>query len=317
MIKQTPYPWQSAAWSDWQTRLSTERMPHAVLLHGSHGNGFDDFVLRACCSLLCAEKEKPCLDCKLCRLFLSGNHPDYFVVEAEQKQIRVDQIRAAIDFLHLSRHYSRSRLVLIKEAEYLNYAAANSLLKTLEEPPPQSIILLASYQPSSLPMTIRSRCQRIYVAPARLSSAEWLAAQQSITLEEAKAALTNSQMRPLDILDEDSKSDRKIEFYNALGRLLDDQIALQTFVEQWHEQSAEEMQYWLLEYLQQAIISKFSQHHTTKISPISKRAGIKKLLYKLHARQIERCRLVKKTNINPRLLLESSLLEWRNAHRLD
>lgn len=315
MIKQALYPWQNGAWNDWQTRLHTEQIPHAMLLHGSRGNGFYDFVSRTCCSLLCISEKKPCLDCKTCRLFLSGNHPDYLAVEAEQKQIKVDQIRAAIDFLHLSRHYSRYRLVLIKEAEYLNYAAANSLLKILEEPPSESIILIASYQPSSLPLTIRSRCQRIYVAPPNLDSAKWLAAQQSITPEEAKVALINSQMRPLDILDGDSENSKKVEFYHELDKLLNDQIALQDFIEQWHEQPAEEMQHWLLEYLQQIIIGRFSQHDTVKISPISEKADIKKLLYRLHPRQVERCQLIKKTNINPRLLLESSLLEWRHAHR--
>lgn len=315
MINEALYPWQVDVWNHWQTRLASEQVPHAILLHGTPGNGLYDLALRICYSLLCIGDEKPCLACQMCRLFSSENHPDCLIVEAEEKQIKVDQIRAAIDFLQLSRHYSRYRIVLIKEADNLNYAAANSLLKILEEPPPESIILMSTYQPSSLPMTIRSRCQRIYSAPPGLKSAEWLAEYQSIPLDKAQATLLNSGMRPLDIINEDSDIQNRMTFYQGLEKLLNNQIPLHDFIEEWHEQPAAEIQQWLLEYLQQIILGKLSKNPQTKITPASAKADIKKLLYWLYQRQIERCQLIKKTNFNPRLLLESSLLEWRKVHR--
>ena len=289
MIEKAPYLWQQDAWQNWQQQLSQKKVPHAILLHGQVGCGLHDFSLRLCYSLLCDcnnntnDVEIPCWECDACRLFSTGNHPDCLIIEAEQEQIKIEQVRQAIDFLQLSRHYLSYKVVLLKEVDKLNYAAANSLLKTLEEPPLASVILMACRQPSTLPATILSRCHRIYL----------------------RVATEKENETP----DNEDKS----LFYEELEQWMAKQTATHELVEHWHDKPAVEIQQWLLEYLQHAILTNMKETSINDMTSSDKHK-FAKLLYWLYQRQIERCRLAKQ-NINPQLLLEGSLLEWRKAHR--
>jgi len=311
------YSWHSEAWQHWQHCVRQGRVAHALLVYGSRGCGVYDFALKMACSLLCdnddfVTDDKPCLECARCRLFLSGNHPDYLMIEAEHRQIKIEQVRAALDFLHLSKHYSRYRVVLFREVDKLNYAAANSLLKTLEEPPADSIIVMTCRQPSALTMTLRSRCQRIPLRTPSLSEAtQWLVEQTACSAEHAQQRLRVSGMRPLTILDNTADNESQLQFNKQLEQWLLRDIATDEFVDNWHDKPPEQTQQWLLDYLHNTI-------HDTILGRVSAAAKppippLGELLYWLYPRQIERYRLAKHT-LNPRLLLEASLLEWRKAH---
>ncbi|MBC6413853.1 MAG: DNA polymerase III subunit delta' [Chromatiales bacterium] len=315
MIEKNLYPWQREAWQNWQHYLRLKTVPHAILLHGRIGCGVNDFALRLCCSLLCAQDniDKPCLNCDSCRIFLSGNHPDCLVIEAEQQQIKVQQVRSAIDFLHIGRQYPYYKIVLLKEADSLNYAAANSLLKTLEEPPPETVVLMTCRQPSNLTPTIRSRCHHIYLKEPGSEAVTWLAEQMSITEEAAQHKLTISNNSPLGVLNNIIDNENKSLFYQELERWLAKRLPTHEFVEHWHEKSSMEIQQWLLEYLQRTIMQQAKGVLANDNEVSVSRSNLSNLLYWLHPRQIERCRLAEQ-NINPRLLLEGSLLEWRKAY---
>ena len=306
------YPWQQGTWANWQHCMTQSKVPHALLLYGRCGCGVNDFALRLCCSLLCHSdnNSKPCLKCEGCRLFLAGNHPDYLMVEAEQDQIKVEQVRNAINFLQLSRHYPTYKVVFIKEVDKLNYAAANSLLKTLEEPPAESIILMSCRQPSTLTPTIRSRCHRIHIKEPGFDAVAWLASKLSISEELAKQKLRLVNNSPLMALEETSDKSDKLLFYDELDQWIGKQITTHDFVDHWCDKPAEEVQQWLLERLQHTITEQAKKVSLHQINP----ASTIKLLYWLHQRQIERCRFARQ-NINPRLLLEGGLLEWRKATR--
>ena len=308
------YPWQRDTWQNWQHYLAQSKVPHALLLHGRCGCGVSDFALRLCCSLLCNSdnNSKPCLKCEGCRLFLTGNHPDYLMIEAEQDQIKIEQIRYAINFLQLSRHYPNHKIVLIKEVDNLNYAAANSLLKTLEEPPAESIILMTCRQPSTLTPTIRSRCHRIHIKEPGTEASAWLASRMSISEEDAKQKLLLCGNSPLIALEETSDESDKLLFYQEFEQWMTKQITTHDFVDHWCDRPADAIQRWLLEHLQHTITRQAKEIASGKIDPKSTGANPKNLLYWLYQRQIERCRFAKQ-NINPRLLLEGGLLEWRKA----
>ena len=95
--------------------------------------------------------------------------------EETGKQIKVDLIRDLIGFIQLSSQYNRYKICIIEPAEAMNRSSSNSLLKTLEEPPGQSLIILLSYQPSRIPVTIRSRCQHInFSADSSKNTLEWI-----------------------------------------------------------------------------------------------------------------------------------------------
>lgn len=176
----TPYPWMRAQWGRVQDRLRRDELPHALLLVGPRGLGGEEFAQLLAQSVLCEARDPggmPCGSCAGCRWFCAGSHPDFhqMEVDADSRQIRVEQVRALIDFVGLSRQQAPLRVVVLPEADALNRNAANSLLKTLEEPPPASLFILVSQEPRRLPATILSRCQRIvFRIPARDQALSWL-----------------------------------------------------------------------------------------------------------------------------------------------
>jgi DNA polymerase-3 subunit delta' len=110
-----------------------------------------------------------CDECPSCKKIDSGIHPDFLLISPESGQIRVEEIRAIDEMLSLKAFEGRYKVVIVDDADTMNQYAANAFLKTLEEPPEESLIILVSSNPGRLPDTIRSRCSRINFTP--LSSA--------------------------------------------------------------------------------------------------------------------------------------------------
>ncbi len=160
----------------------SNRLGHAPLLVGVPGMGKLQFGRRLAALLLCQQSPAAagnCGDCQGCRLHAAGNHPDYLeLTVAEGKtQITVDQVRDLSAYLALRSHAGGRKVALLWPAERMNVNAANSLLKTLEEPPPDTILILCCSSLSALPATVLSRCQRIvFPAPDRAVVLAWLEA---------------------------------------------------------------------------------------------------------------------------------------------
>lgn len=174
------YPWQISQWQRLRQANETDRFPHGILLTGPSGIGLAHFAHCLAAALLCdafAEESAEENDSRNWQLFSSGNHPDYVLLEPEAtgKQIKVDQIRDLIEFLQLTSQYGKKKVAVLNPADNLNRNAANSLLKTLEEPPENSLIILISHRPTSLPITIRSRCQTIHFEKQNdVATRQWL-----------------------------------------------------------------------------------------------------------------------------------------------
>jgi DNA polymerase-3 subunit delta' len=173
-------------------------MPHAVLLHGPRGVGKKILAEHLAQALLCETPDSAggCGHCKACHWFAQGGHPDYRLIEpsAEEeegaakkggRQITIKEIRALGDFLSLAAHQGGWRIVVVHPAEAMNAAAANALLKTLEEPPANVLIILISHQPSRLLATVISRCRKVPVGLPKWDMAmQWLD-EQGLTHSEA------------------------------------------------------------------------------------------------------------------------------------
>ena len=183
-------------------------------------------------SLLCSEPSAEgyaCGLCKSCLLFDAGSHPDILHVlpEEEGKAIRVDQVRQVTGFLDLHSHYGGNKVLLVVPAEAMNRSAANGLLKTLEEPPLNSILILVSHQPSLLPVTIRSRCQRFrFERPEVMLGEAWLGSQLAegevaYAPEALRTAMNLSAGAPLAALDMISSGG-----FELRDRLTDDLVVL-------------------------------------------------------------------------------------------
>jgi len=106
-----------------------------------------------------------CDECSSCKKIDAGVHPDFLFIEPESGQIRIEEIRAIDDALSLKPFEGRWKIVIVDEAHMMNPFAANAFLKTLEEPPKETLIILISSNPDRLPDTIRSRCSRLNFTP--------------------------------------------------------------------------------------------------------------------------------------------------------
>lgn len=140
---------------------SRGRLPHALLITGPEGIGKSGFAIHLAGAILCQEKNPPCGTCGSCRLFSEEKHPDLLKIVGEKERIKVDAIRELIQNFNFAPLMGPHRVVVLPEAHLMNAAAANALLKTLEEPPVGTYFLLVSHAPGWMPRTIVSRCQNI------------------------------------------------------------------------------------------------------------------------------------------------------------
>lgn len=160
------YPWQIKQWQQLKSIHQAGRLPHSLLLTGKSGLGIAEFAHQLAAAILCDAFDQSGVaetDNRDWHLFRTGNHPDYkrIAPEEEGKQIKIGQVRELIDFLQFTSQYGRKKLAIVDPADAMNHSAANGLLKTLEEPPDNALIILVSHHPERLPVTIRSRCQRL------------------------------------------------------------------------------------------------------------------------------------------------------------
>lgn len=184
-----PHPWNRHLWGE----LTAERgrLPHALLLHGPKGVGKRQFAMALAKWLLCESPgiEGACGVCSACNWFEQGNHPDFRMIapaaEAAEEAgdqakkggqyITISEVRQLGELLALASHQGGWRAVIVHPAESMNLAAANALLKTLEEPPKNVLLMLVSHQPRRLLPTVLSRCRKLAIPlPPRDSALAWL-----------------------------------------------------------------------------------------------------------------------------------------------
>lgn len=190
-------PWQQRAHDAAVAALEAGRLGHGLLFTGPARLGKRAVADRLARHVLCSGPEpRPCGQCRDCRLVDAGTHPDLHLVTLElnkegtrlRTEIVIEQVRRLSEKMALTPQYGRAQVAVIDPADALNAAAANALLKTLEEPVPGRYLWLVSAHPMRLPATIRSRCQQVPLrAPARDEASAWLRAQVDAT--QADAAL--------------------------------------------------------------------------------------------------------------------------------
>ena len=197
-------PWQQSLWDDLLHRESRSGLPHALMFTGPSGLGKHALALRTAHWLLCSRRtleglQHACGECHSCRLWQAGNHPDVMLCQPEDgsRQIRIEGVRRVNEFLNQTPQISPCQVVILHPAEVLNTNSANALLKTLEEPPGESFLILESERPGSVLPTIRSRCQSMMLKLPELSeSIAWLQ-QQGIEAQLAEKALRHNHFAPL------------------------------------------------------------------------------------------------------------------------
>jgi DNA polymerase-3 subunit delta' len=182
--------------------LERERVPHSMLFHGPEGIGKASIARLLARALIC--REHGCSKCEDCRLFDAGNHPDYLHVKLELrkdkkeylKQIGIDQIRQLSSMVGLAPRMGARRLILIDPADRMTLGAQNALLKTLEEPPPHTLLILIAARPQVLVSTVRSRCFSLGLGALRAGDLAQMLEGRGFDGREAMARAALAEGRP-------------------------------------------------------------------------------------------------------------------------
>ncbi|MBI3525880.1 MAG: DNA polymerase III subunit delta' [Betaproteobacteria bacterium] len=334
------FEWQKPLWR--QLFADTGNMPHAMLMAGPEGLGKLAFAQALAARLLCEQRNMAdgadgtaCGHCSSCTWLASGNHPDFRLILPDQGEdageegdeasqaassarkpgagpIRVDQIRALADFVFVGSHRLGSRVAIIAPAEAMNPAAANALLKVLEEPPPDVYFILISSNWRRLIPTIRSRCRSvIFGRPDSLMAEQWLTAKG---VKSAAELLRLTGGAPLLAADwaEQGRLESCKKAIEALSEKPGDPIAIAA---QWSgllkggqefglQQLVETIQKWVYDLVLLKIAGRLQYHHDwrSKLEPLAARASHTGLLT-CYA-DLLRIRSVVRHPLNAQLFLE-------------
>ncbi len=202
------YPWQSQQWQQITQQRQQNRLAHALLFQGPAGTGKKQFARALAQALLCQKPDESaaaCGQCESCKLINAGTHPDLRLLKPTPPatstssnpvlSIKIDALRDMYRALAETSQFGGYRVAVIEDADKMPVQAANSLLKTLEEPGRDTLLILVSSHPHHLPVTIRSRCQAIrFQIPQRTAALEWLAA---CGISHAQTALNLAHGAPL------------------------------------------------------------------------------------------------------------------------
>lgn len=322
------YPWQQDNMNSLLKQLSSGKLPHALLIAGADGIGklnlAKTFVQRFFCTQ--AMGMSPCQSCDACHKFEVNTHPDLKLIEPpEGKQfIVVDQIRALIEFVSLTPHSSSKKIVIIDQAEKLNINAANSLLKTLEEPPESSMLILITHRPDMLLPTIRSRCQQNNLAlPADSIAKTWLAreAKEMQKSTDVNAVLSLASGAPLKArqMIEDDVLIKRDQLFSSFEAIASNETHPIEVAKTWFKNDADFVVSCMLSWLVD-IIRLRSDNGGTKpmISNTDIRPSLTDLAASLSLRnaidlyqKLIQYGTLKKSNVNAQLILEDYLIDWK------
>lgn len=322
-MAETMLPWQADLW---HMLAGRRQHAHAYLLHGPAGIGKRVLADHLMALLLC---QKPtmagaCERCKGCMLLAARTHPDHCILEPEEadKAIRVDQVRHLVGFISQTAQLGGRKVVLLEPAEAMNLSAANALLKSLEEPAGDTVLLLVSHQPSRLLPTIKSRCvQQRCPLPGRQQSLDWLGSRlpelQPAAREELLALAAGSPLAALK-LHGVGVLEMRVLVVEGVKKLLKRQQTPSQLAEAWNPLSLILLLDWFCEWahlilryqmtgdeegLGAADMQKVVQYLAQKAAPGS-------LLELQDWLLVHRQKVLAKANLNRVLLLEALLVQW-------
>ena len=331
-----PLPWHRAALA--RLLEDRSRLPHALLVHGPAGTGKAEFARALAAAVLCEAPREPiaCGKCESCHWFSQGNHPDYREVvpesaaedesegaeaeggkpeKAKSLVIKIDQVRAVADFIALSTHRAGHRVLVLRPAEAMQPAAANSLLKTLEEPPPATLIVLVSDRPARLLPTLRSRCRKLALPlPPREAAIAWLRQQGVAGPESALATAGGAPLLARDLAEPREEELRRRLLAELARPSGADPLQFAASVDRPAvERTIHWMQTWVHD-LVQVKLAGTARHHVDMAPALRARARAADLeaLFALD-RELAEARRLAAHPLNPRLLAEHLLMAYNRA----
>jgi DNA polymerase III subunit delta' len=339
-MKKLPYEWLVPAWNG--LLAMRQRMPHALLIYGPVGIGKRALAEHFAQSLLCENptpSAHPCGECGACRWFADGNHPDYRVVlpaalqpdpepdsegegepgaepgvsrskTAPSKVIKIGQVRGLDAFLNIGTHRAGRRVVLIYPADTVTADAGNALLKTLEEPPPNTLFLLVTSHINEMLPTIRSRCAKYLVdQPDHAPVIRWL---RETGVARPELALAEAGGVPLAAAVPDGAAEyRDVLLSTLAGTRAIDPVVL---AEKCDKAGAANVCLWMSRWVSDLVLfsmtGKVRYHpgHQRAIADLGARVDGRSLIR--YYRQLMRLRRIAEHPLNPRLFVEDLLIDY-------
>jgi len=168
-------------------QLAAQRLAHAYLFTGAPQTGKTRLAQALAQAVNCTQPTPPCGQCPSCRKIERWSHPDVQLVEGTGTgSFKIEQIRALQREAVLAPYAGRYRVLILCGIDQASPEAANSLLKTLEEPPAKVIMALTAVEPDVLPPTVVSRCQRVHLRPVALSVIEAALVARGLSADRAR-----------------------------------------------------------------------------------------------------------------------------------
>lgn len=322
-------PWLAAGWARLGHARSADRLPHALLISGPRGVGKRLLAERLVRGLLCPSPlpdGTACGRCSDCRLLRVGSHPDLVRVgpdpESKSGEIPIEAIRELRERTALTAGRGGRVLVVIDPADRLNTAAANALLKTLEEPPGSVMLCLIAEQPGRLPATIRSRCQLLRQGiPPRDQALQWLEARVSDGHPGDRAGaellrlVRGAPLRALDEMDS-AVLDRRAKLHASLIGLARGELDPIAEAGAWSRVGARLSLDWLAAWLCD-LLRLAAAGADARLDDTGSGAGFADLASRIDPaaahrllRRVFQASGLTDSTVNPVLLLESLLVEW-------
>lgn len=317
------YPWQDSLW---QQLAGRTQHAHAYLLHGPAGIGKRALAERLMARLLCQRPEglDACGQCKSCLLLKAGSHPDNYILEPEEadKAIKVDQVRELVSFVVQTAQMGGRKVVLIEPVEAMNVNAANALLKSLEEPSGDTVLLLVSHQTSRLLPTIKSRCvQQACPLPSEAMSLEWLArALPDCSEDERVELLTLAAGSPLAAvaLQAQGVREQRALVVDGVKKLLKQQQSPTQLAEGWNAIPLLLLFDWFCDWSSLVLRYQLTQDEAglgladmrKVVQYLAQKSSQGKVLNIQDWILAQRQKVLSKANLNRVLLLEALLVQW-------
>ncbi len=318
------YPWQLEQWAQLHSRIASGRMAHGLLLTGPGGVGKRDFANAFARSLLCrtpSADHLACGRCDACLLINAGTHPDLLTLSPpeDKTQILIDQVRELCRSLVLRSHAGGYKIAILVPADQMNNAAANSLLKTLEEPTDNTLLILVTERPARLSATIRSRCQQLrFPAPTANHGCAWLT-QQAIKDPALLLRLADgAPLRALTLAQDDTLA-RRHDWLNELLKLRHGQLDPIRIATEWSSDATMRPLYWMGSFIMDSI--RLISGRSSSIKNMDLIDNIQVIsnsstpieLHQLLNHAWQNLRQAQQTSVNRQLLLEELLIQWSRA----
>ena len=316
------YPWLNPPYRQIIARHQSHQAHHALLIQAIEGMGDDALVWGVSRWLMCQQPEglKSCGHCHGCSLMQAHTHPDWYRLEAEKgkSSLGIDAVRDVTEKLYHFAQQGGAKIVWLPDASQLTEAAANALLKTLEEPPADCWFFLSAREPARLLPTLRSRCMTWHLSPPdETQSLQWLNKQLPQSEAVARAALRLSNGAPsaaLALLQPERWQARETLCNTLLAALSSDVLQLLPTL---NSNDVAERLSWLISLLVDAM--KMQQGASHWLSNGDRPDVVTQLAQRLNsgalnesAQQWMQCReqLLHVTSLNRELMLTDRLLAW-------